>query len=72
MEDVCNLPETYARVTPQITGEGHINKMATDYPHCDCGLAHTPSPIRARTNLTVKQKDKSLGDDAVKRQICRS
>jgi predicted TIM-barrel fold metal-dependent hydrolase len=44
-------------------GEDHI-LMATDYPHFDSEYPHTVSGIRERTDLTARQKDKILGENA--------
>ena len=46
-------------------GEDHI-LMATDYPHFDSEFPHTVSGIRERTDLSAKQKDKILGENAAK------
>jgi uncharacterized protein len=46
-------------------GEDHI-LMATDYPHFDSEYPHTVSGIRERTDLTAKQKDKILGENAAR------
>jgi predicted TIM-barrel fold metal-dependent hydrolase len=40
--------------------------MATDYPHFDSEFPHTVSGIRERTDLTAKQKDKILGENAAR------
>jgi predicted TIM-barrel fold metal-dependent hydrolase len=40
--------------------------MATDYPHFDSEYPHTVSGIRERKDLTAKQKDKILGENAAK------
>ena len=44
-------------------GEDHF-LMATDYPHFDSEYPHTVSGIRERKDLTAKQKDKILGENA--------
>lgn len=44
-------------------GEDHIF-LATDYPHFDSEYPHTVSGIRERSDLTNKQKDKILGENA--------
>ena len=46
-------------------GEDHI-LMATDYPHFDSAFPLTVSRIRERKDLTAKQKDKILGENAAK------
>jgi predicted TIM-barrel fold metal-dependent hydrolase len=46
-------------------GEDHI-LMATDFPHFDSEYPHTVSSIRERTDLTAKQKDKILGENAAR------
>jgi uncharacterized protein len=46
-------------------GEDHI-LMATDYPHFDSEYPHTVSGIRERKDLTAKQKDKILGENAAR------
>ena len=46
-------------------GEDHI-LMASDYPHFDSEFPHTVSSIRGRKDLTERQKDKILGENAVK------
>jgi uncharacterized protein len=46
-------------------GEDHI-MMATDYPHFDSEYPDTVSKIRARTDITAKQKDMILGENARK------
>ena len=40
--------------------------MATDYPHFDSEYPHTVSTIRERKDLTAKQKDKILGENAAR------
>jgi len=40
--------------------------MASDYPHFDSEFPHTVSNIRARGDLTERQKDKILGENAVR------
>jgi predicted TIM-barrel fold metal-dependent hydrolase len=40
--------------------------MATDYPHFDSEYPHTVSSIRERKDLTPRQKDKILGENAAK------
>jgi predicted TIM-barrel fold metal-dependent hydrolase len=40
--------------------------MATDYPHFDSEYPHTVSGIRERTDLTSKQKDMILGENAAR------
>jgi hypothetical protein len=49
-------------------GEDHI-LMASDCAHVDSEFPHTVAGIRARRDLTAKQKDKILGDNAVMRAI---
>jgi predicted TIM-barrel fold metal-dependent hydrolase len=44
-------------------GEEHI-LAATDYPHFDSEFPHTISAIRARTDITPKQKELILGKNA--------
>src|SRR3989449_94352 len=44
-------------------GEDHI-LMASDYPHFDSEFPHTVAAIRARKDLTERQKDKILGENA--------
>lgn len=46
-------------------GEDHI-LMATDYPHFDSEYPHTVAGIRERKDITSKQKDKILGENAAK------
>ncbi|MBI2540227.1 MAG: amidohydrolase family protein, partial [Deltaproteobacteria bacterium] len=46
-------------------GEDHI-LMATDYPHFDSEYPHTVSAIRARNDISAKQKDKILGENAAR------
>jgi hypothetical protein len=46
-------------------GEDHI-LMATDYPHFDSEYPHTVSSLRARNDITAKQKDKILGENAAR------
>ena len=38
--------------------------MATDYPHYDSEFPHTVSGIRKRSDLTDRQKDMILGENA--------
>ncbi len=38
--------------------------MATDYPHYDSRFPHTVSGIRERGDLTDKQKDMIVGENA--------
>jgi hypothetical protein len=40
--------------------------MATDNPHFDSQCPHSVSRLRARKDLTAKQKDKIFGDNAAK------
>jgi predicted TIM-barrel fold metal-dependent hydrolase len=51
-----------ARAIGQL-GEDHI-LMASDYPHFDSEFPHTVSTIRERKDLTARQKDKILGENA--------
>lgn len=44
-------------------GEDHILK-ATDYPHFDSEFPHTVSGIREKKDISAKQKDKILGENA--------
>jgi len=44
-------------------GEDRI-LMASDYPHFDSEYPHTVSTIRARKDLSDRQKDKILGGNA--------
>ena len=44
-------------------GEDHI-LMATDFPHFDSEYPHTVSAIRERDDISAKQKDKILGENA--------
>jgi len=46
-------------------GEDHI-LMATDYPHFDSEYPHTVSTISQRKDITAKQKDKILGENAAR------
>jgi predicted TIM-barrel fold metal-dependent hydrolase len=46
-------------------GEDRI-LMASDYPHFDSEYPHTVSTIRARKDLTERQKDKILGGTAAR------
>jgi len=46
-------------------GEDHI-LMASDYPHFDSEYPHTVSTIRARKDLTERQKAKILGENAAR------
>jgi uncharacterized protein len=46
-------------------GEDHI-LMATDYPHFDSEFPHTVSSIRDRKDISSKQKDKILGENAAR------
>jgi len=46
-------------------GEDHI-LMATDYPHFDSEYPNTVSGIRERRDITAKQKDKILGENAAR------
>lgn len=46
-------------------GEDHI-LMATDYPHFDSEFPHTVSGIRERSDITPKQKEKIIGENAAK------
>ncbi len=51
-----------ARAIGQL-GEDRI-LMASDYPHFDSEFPHTVSTIRERKDLTQRQKDKILGENA--------
>lgn len=46
-------------------GEDHF-LMATDYPHFDSEYPHTVSGIRERKDITARQKDKILGENAAR------
>src|SRR2546427_56985 len=46
-------------------GDDHI-LMASDYPHFDSEFPHTVANIRARKDLTERQKDKILGGNAAR------
>jgi predicted TIM-barrel fold metal-dependent hydrolase len=57
--DEGNLTESLEEL-----GADHI-LMATDYPHFDSEYPHTVSKIKARSDLTPKQKEMILGENAV-------
>jgi len=61
----CEADEGDMTQSLKEVGEDHI-LMATDYPHFDSEYPHTVSGIRERTDLTPKQKDKILGENAAK------
>lgn len=61
----CDAVEGDMRQSLKEFGEDHI-LMATDSPHFDSQCPHTVSGLRARKDLTAKQKDKILGDNAAK------
>ena len=61
----CDAVEGDMRQLLKEFGEDHI-LMATDNPHFDSQCPHTVSRLRARKDLTAKQKDKILGDNAAK------
>ena len=46
-------------------GDDHI-LMATDYPHFDSEYPHTVSSLKARQDISAKQKDKLLGENAAR------
>jgi len=61
----CEADEPDLRRPVAEIGEDHI-LMASDYPHFDSEFPHTVSNIRARGDLTERQKDKILGENAVR------
>ena len=61
----CEADEGDMTQSLKEVGEDHI-LMATDFPHFDSEYPHTVSGIRERTDLTSKQKDKILGENAAK------
>ena len=40
--------------------------MASDYPHFDSEYPHTVSTLRGRKDLSERQKDKILGENAAR------
>jgi predicted TIM-barrel fold metal-dependent hydrolase len=62
---ICEADEGDMTQSLKEVGEDHI-LMATDYPRFDSEFPHTVSGIRARADLTAKQKDKILGENAAK------
>ncbi|TMH14723.1 MAG: hypothetical protein E6H70_12700 [Betaproteobacteria bacterium] len=60
----CEADEPDLRRPVAEIGEDHI-LMASDYPHFDSEFPHTVSNIRSRGDLTERQKDKILGENAV-------
>ena len=61
----CEADEGDMTRTIKELGEDRI-LMASDYPHFDSEYPHTVSEIRKRNDLTEKQKDKILGENAAK------
>jgi len=61
----CEADEKILGVAVQELGEERIC-MATDYPHFDSEFPHTVSSLRARTDLTDRQKDLILGENAAR------
>ena len=61
----CEADEGDMTQSLKEVGEDHI-LMATDYPHFDSEFPHTVSGIRERKDLSAKQKDKILGENAAK------
>jgi hypothetical protein len=61
----CEADEGDMTQSLKEVGDDHI-LMATDYPHFDSEFPHTVSGIRERTDLTAKQKDRVLGENAAK------
>ena len=61
----CEADERDLRLPISEIGEDHI-LMATDYPHFDSEFPHTVSGILERTDLTDRQKEKILGENAAR------
>lgn len=61
----CEADEKYLALALSEIGEDHVC-MATDYPHFDSEFPHTVSAIRERTDITTRQKDKILGENAAR------
>jgi predicted TIM-barrel fold metal-dependent hydrolase len=61
----CEADEGDMTQSLKEVGEDHI-LMATDFPHFDSEYPHTVSGIRERTDLTARQKDKILGENAAR------
>lgn len=59
----CEADEGDMSRTLAELGEDHIF-MASDYPHFDSEFPHTVSAIRERSDLTTRQKEKILGENA--------
>lgn len=61
----CEADEDRLDLAIQELGEDRIC-MATDYPHFDSEFPHTVSGIRERTDITERQKELILGENAAK------
>lgn len=61
----CEADEVLLSLAIAEIGEDHVC-LATDYPHFDSEYPHTVSGIRARADITQRQKDKILGENAAR------
>jgi hypothetical protein len=59
----CEADEADLKRSIAELGEDHIF-LATDYPHFDSEFPRTVAGIRGRSDITKKQKDKILGENA--------
>jgi predicted TIM-barrel fold metal-dependent hydrolase len=61
----CEVDEPMLPLGLQELGEDRVC-LASDYPHHDSEFPHAVSTIRERTDLTERQKELILGDNAVR------
>jgi predicted TIM-barrel fold metal-dependent hydrolase len=61
----CEADERHLGLALEEIGEDHVC-VATDYPHFDSEFPRTVSSIRSRSDLTARQKDKILGENAAR------
>jgi predicted TIM-barrel fold metal-dependent hydrolase len=59
------VDEKLLRVAVDEIGEERVC-MASDYPHFDSEFPHTVSRLKERTDITAKQKDLILGENAAR------
>jgi uncharacterized protein len=61
----CEADEKWLGLALEEFNEDHV-MMATDYPHFDSEYPHTVSGIRERSDISAKQKEKIIGENAAR------
>jgi predicted TIM-barrel fold metal-dependent hydrolase len=65
----CEADEKLLPLALAEIGEDHVC-MATDYPHFDSEFPDTVAELRARSDITERQKEKILGQNAARLLNC--